>query len=518
MVHDADEAVAFRSRLALLKREQQLARDMAKLYQHSEASIKARIVKLMQQLETAQLPETREGKQWALKRLNMLLSQMQAELKRLAPRAAQLTLDFKMDNVLAASVDGAAMAGAMALGGSWSVLAKPALKELARRSMGETPLGELFAAIGPNASDALRGILFDGMAQGQHPHIMAKAMDKAVEDLTRTRAILIARTESMRAYRESSIKGFAENKDILRGWRWTAARSERTCVVCLALDGKIFDHGEQFGSHPACRCVPSPVSLVDLGKKRQSGAEWFATQDEAHQLKVLGPAKLKLYQAGHITLPDLVDRHETVWGPTASCKSVKQLVSDGVITHEQAMTALTRKVTVTPPPVAPQLTPIEVLNAKDLEIRNLPHERGICVNPAGEVIIDKDGLVDRVSFTPAECARMRDCDFTHNHPTSGGSFSREDVAFGTTHNLHSIRAVGSVYKHTVTRPDNGIWPDYRTVIDPVFRRFYAEVRQEFTAKIDSGLMTIDEADKQHYHQVWSRVFSELQIPYKRETF
>ena len=73
------------------------------------------------------------------------------------------------------------------------------------------------------------------------------------------RAIMIARTETIRLSGLGAIENYKEHD--INKIRWTAAMSDRTCPICLELNGQIFPINN-IPPHPAhtfCRCALSPV-------------------------------------------------------------------------------------------------------------------------------------------------------------------------------------------------------------------------------------------------------------------
>lgn len=134
----------------------------------------------------------------------------------------------------------------------------------------------------------------------------------------------IARTETHRAYRSATQRVMDDNKHLLKGWRWSAAKSSRTCAACLALDGRIFDTDVPMRAHPNCRCSLAPVtkSWKDLGYDipeplivRESGDAWLKRQPAAVQRDILGPAAQAQYASGAVQLDDFVRlRKSSRWG------------------------------------------------------------------------------------------------------------------------------------------------------------------------------------------------------------
>jgi len=76
------------------------------------------------------------------------------------------------------------------------------------------------------------------------------------------RAIMIARTETIRVAAKGQIKNYKKNK--VKKVRWVATFSDRTCPTCESLNGQIFDIDDATlpPAHTMCRCTTTPV--VDL--------------------------------------------------------------------------------------------------------------------------------------------------------------------------------------------------------------------------------------------------------------
>lgn len=203
--------------------------------------------------------------------------------------------------------------------------------ELARllgRLGAEGPLGQLFAELGPDAARRAREALITGLGSGENPLVIARRLEDALGgNLARARTI--ARTETLRVYREGQIAHYNLNADVLSGWMWVAAinnTNPRPCPICIALHGRVFPLTERFfATHPNCRCSAAPVARrtrIDV----ERGPIWFAQQPDSVQMEILGRAKFNAYKQGAISLPDLVALTSSPHGPGRREVALRDLV------------------------------------------------------------------------------------------------------------------------------------------------------------------------------------------------
>lgn len=100
--------------------------------------------------------------------------------------------------------------------------------------------------------------LIEGVNAGEGMRVIAKRVSEAT-GMERNRAVLIARTETMRAHNQVNEDQF--KKYGVASVEWLAALDERMCDICGAHHGKkypISDHPE-IPAHPNCRCILLPV-------------------------------------------------------------------------------------------------------------------------------------------------------------------------------------------------------------------------------------------------------------------
>lgn len=184
--------------------------------------------------------------------------------------------------------------------------------------------------LSPQAVDAMRRELIAGVDVGANPRTAATRMVTAVEGQFNgglTRAMTIARTEILDAYRATSQQIHAANADLVSGWQWQSELALRTCVSCLALHGTTYpatEPGPQ--DHVTGRCARLPVLAPwsELGiaapeppSVLPSSQDWFDGLPQADQLRIMGPGRLDLYQSGRIGWGDLsTERPSARWRPS----------------------------------------------------------------------------------------------------------------------------------------------------------------------------------------------------------
>lgn len=175
--------------------------------------------------------------------------------------------------------------------------------------------------LAPDAYDAVQRELLRGIVVGTNPRHTADRILARTETQFNgglTRALTIARTETLDAHRTGAAVGQAAHADVLAGWVWTTHLSPRTCPACLAMNGQVFPLSQPGPEgHQNCRCARVPVtrSWAELGidlpeppslQPTRSGTQaWFDGLSRHEQLSIMGPERLRLLQGGHIGWDDL---------------------------------------------------------------------------------------------------------------------------------------------------------------------------------------------------------------------
>lgn len=141
--------------------------------------------------------------------------------------------------------------------------------DLANPRVRETISGLLTAvkSITGTTKEDVRGIIANGLERGLSiPQITAAIRERAPE-LSKSRAEMIARTETADAYTRGAILAYEES-GVVTGYEWDATLDKRTSQVCQGLNGQKIKAGQRFSNggvgppaHPNCRSVLLP--LVD---------------------------------------------------------------------------------------------------------------------------------------------------------------------------------------------------------------------------------------------------------------
>lgn len=180
------------------------------------------------------------------------------------------------------------------------------------------------------ATRVMKRELVRGMLVGTNPRESARRMMAKTEQRFNgglSRALTIARTETMDAYRLAAQIVDSKYADVILGWTWVATLGERTCPACWAM------HGQQFPpsvpgplGHQNCRCVRVPMTKTwkDLGFNVEEPPSTlvdaraaFAALGKSEQLKILGPARFAAYKAGDFPMEKWAKRRDTPeWRPS----------------------------------------------------------------------------------------------------------------------------------------------------------------------------------------------------------
>ncbi len=331
--------VAEEHRRALLQGERDAASNMVRAYGEAWRRIRAELDAINRRIEDARQAGEEVRSSWLFRqqRWQALRAQVLAEVQRFAAQVEESVRTQQAEAVAAAQEHARELVGAAAAeAGSraqvavqWNRLPAGATEDLVGFLADGSPLRTLLDGLGERTSAGVQRALLTGLMTGQNPRRIAQLVQREFSVPLR-RALTISRTEVLRAYRESTVRTYRENREVVRGWRWLAAHSARTCPACLAMDGTEHSLDERLDDHPNGRCTTVPILVGEEARPRETGAQWFARQKADVQERILGKAGLAAYQGGAVTLQDFVGRTRSPeWGTTRHARSLRAILGPG---------------------------------------------------------------------------------------------------------------------------------------------------------------------------------------------
>ena len=167
---------------------------------------------------------------------------------------------------------------------------------------------------------------------------VADPAQRGLIKIARRNAEALVRTSAMSVNNAAQLAAYNANSDIIDKLQWTATLDPRTCLRCGAEDGKMWPLEEPHAVPPLhwnCRCVCVPITKtweqlatknkglaveldkIPAGTRASMGGpvsgdttweSWLKDLPADEQTDILGPARQKLWDAGKLSISDLVDQ------------------------------------------------------------------------------------------------------------------------------------------------------------------------------------------------------------------
>ena len=209
-------------RRQLLRRENGAVRRLIGAYRIAEIEIEKRLHAVIKKIEAATLEGVTDispawffqSEQWST-----LLIETRKQISGLSAIAYKESIEAQGRSVDMATGHAAALVKASGVRGGFVMLPKEAFVDIIGSLSDGSPLKALFAAMGEDAVAVARHIFAAGIAAGDNPRKIGSELKKALKNQTRNRCILIARTESLRAYRTAQSRNFERNSDVVVAMR-----------------------------------------------------------------------------------------------------------------------------------------------------------------------------------------------------------------------------------------------------------------------------------------------------------
>ena len=138
-------------------------------------------------------------------------------------------------------------------------------------------------------SQQISRVLADGISHGKGPRSIARDLYNTVGNISKTRAMTMARTEIIAAHAEGQLDSYEElGIDELEVMvEWSTAGDDRVCSACADLQGTVMKIDEARGlipRHPNCRCAWIPANV---GEKTKAKRFWTKAEKQERLEKSL---------------------------------------------------------------------------------------------------------------------------------------------------------------------------------------------------------------------------------------
>jgi hypothetical protein len=340
-----DPLVVIRARefkAALLAREDAQMREMARRWLGVERSLAAEIEALIAEVKALrERGETvNEWRLFELEHFQRLLAQAQIEFGNYAVWTGERIAGEQ--RVLAeAGLEHAAEAIQLTywqggvLRATFNRLPVEAIEVMVGLAGDGSPVGDLLRrrmvrdAAGnpiPEVWERLTQTLVDATAKGVNPRVTARRMRDDLAGGLR-KAMTIARTEQLRAYRLSSTMAY-EASGVVTGHKRLTAHDDRVCAACIADEGTVYPVGIPIGDHPQGRCTSVPVVSGLPEVQWLSGETWFRQQSTATQRQIMGAERWDAWNDGRFGFGQLaMKQYHPVWGESLQPAPLSALIS-----------------------------------------------------------------------------------------------------------------------------------------------------------------------------------------------
>lgn len=314
----------------LLDSERQQQAQMVSRWRQVEANLNDQIELFVRRVQEDGLSASAlRSRQWQLDRYRTLLAQVTVELDRYTDYAAPLIesqqrvyaqqgIQHASQSIQAVGVDNGVTI-------RFDVLPVSATENMVGLAGDGSPLRTLLRGSYGSAADGMLNELVRATALGQSPRVTADRMVRNGLSQSLTRMLTVARTETLRVYKEASRQTYINSK-VVSSYRRLATRDARTCVGCLAQDGKEYPLNEPFASHPNCRCTLIPNVAGYKPAQWELGPAWLAKQTPEVQKSILGTGRYELYKDGINFDRFATTKTDTTWGDSVQVTPLKDLV------------------------------------------------------------------------------------------------------------------------------------------------------------------------------------------------
>ena len=261
---------------------------------------------------------------YTLNRYQKMIAQVQRELPYYQATIEDLIEEYqRKDFILGLDSANAIIQATDPSAEIWNRINKDAAEVMVGFAGNGAPLAQLlrtdYGELGASITDAL----ISGVTLGKGAYQTARDMRSAVEALTYTRSVRIARTEINRAYRIANAEQYAASGVVTKVIR--LCYPPTACFACLEMDGEECPNGI-CDDHPNGKCTTIVETVGGVRPTWQTGHEWLMEQSEEDQRRIMGVGRYEMWKKDGVPLRDMVKMQPNpVWGGSPTIISEREL-------------------------------------------------------------------------------------------------------------------------------------------------------------------------------------------------
>jgi hypothetical protein len=301
--------------------------------------------------------------------------------------------------------------------------------------------------------------------------------------------------------------------------------------ICDELAGKYPKDFKFVGWHPHCRChalsvLKTPEEIKEDTRRLLNGEP--PDGDSVNRVDDV-PPQFKQWTANNEkrlttakSMPYFVRDNEKYFPQMritdAAAKGVKEAQTFNEKLEASTTAPISQQGTIKA--VYPELTE-KVIDIENSIRKNSEFETAVAFGKNGNIVIDKRGATTSVAFTNEECAMMKDCVLTHNHPRGwsakentigriGNSFSYDDISLSINRDVAEIRAVTPTYTFSMKRPTNGwgvnvgkLKNDFDIANENMQIKMFEIIDKAKT--LENMRQATERANTLHFHLIWKEL-------------
>lgn len=323
------ERTTAQARRQIIEREAPYQAAMADVYERTIRNLETDLLLLQMRIEQAIASGEAVHPDWLRRqqRYTQLLLDAEREFDRFADDAARIVNGAQVSAVRGGAAAAWELADAAGIDSAAAGRINTRAVESAMATLKTGPVRRSLARYGDEYAQTVTDTLLDGIARGRSPRAVIRDISRQMRaPVHQARLESLVRTESMRAYRSSLNEQYKTMGKAISGYRWSAAKSVRTCLACLAQDGKV--RPEPWDAfHVNDRCINTPVPRGST-YQYQTGEDWLRTQPPEKQRKMFPTTDAwRAWQDGTVGLSDFVGRHrDRVWGQSIYQRSGRDVI------------------------------------------------------------------------------------------------------------------------------------------------------------------------------------------------